>query len=625
VIDLVWLVPALPLAGAVVNLFLGRRLGRAAGVIASVLMAASFAASVGVLVDLVGLPGTDRVKLARLWEWFASGSFRVALELRVDPLSVTMILVITGIGTLIHVYSNGYMERDPRFGRFFAYMNLFVFFMLMLVLAENFLVLYFGWEGVGLCSYLLIGFWYERTVAANAAKKAFITTRIGDTFMLVGIVLIFLRLGSLSFSTVLVGAIAHRQPSGVFTIISLLLLAGAIGKSAQVPLHVWLPDAMEGPTPVSALIHAATMVTAGVYLIARAHVFFDISGVASTVVLVVGLVTAIYAATCALGQDDIKRVLAYSTISQLGFMFFALGLHRYGAAIFLLVTHAFYKALLFLGAGSVMHGLDGETDLLRMGGLRRLMPLTSALFIVGALAIAGVPPFAGFFSKDQIVAAASQTEHTLAWVLMLVAAFLSTLYITRLVFLAFFGEPRTDRHPHESPPVMTIPLAILAIGATFGGLLSLNAITGRLPTFLTPVFGQVVEPVRGLSETALTAISVGVALLGVLAGWLIWGSGRVDWIALRERFTSQRAFLRRGWYVDDAYAHTLVPAGLFVGRVLAFGVDRDVIDGAVNGVGWVVERFSAVGRRVQTGFVRNYALVFLLGAVALFVYVGWRI
>jgi NADH-quinone oxidoreductase subunit L len=447
----------------------------------------------------VSLSGSDRVKLVHVFDWLSVARLHVPVELRVDPLSVTMLLVITGVGTVIHVYSIGYMEGDPRFGRFFATMNLFVFFMLVLVLAENFLVLYVGWEGVGLCSYLLIGFWDERVSAANAAKKAFITTRIGDTFFLIGIVLIFLRLGSLNFSQVLTDQVASKQPEGVFTVIALLLLGGAIGKSAQMPLHVWLPDAMEGPTPVSALIHAATMVTAGVYLIARAHVFFEISHVAPTVVLIVGLVTAIYAATSALGQDDIKRVLAYSTISQLGFMFFALGLHEYPAAIFLLVTHAFYKALMFLGAGSVMHGLDGETDMTKMGGLARYLPITSVTFGIGALAIAGVPPFAGFWSKDQILAAANQTEHTLAWVLMLVAAFFSTLYITRLVFLTFFGPPRNDRHPHESPPVMTIPLILLAVGAVFGGALSMDAITGRLPTFLTPVFGQVVEPVKGLS------------------------------------------------------------------------------------------------------------------------------
>jgi NADH-quinone oxidoreductase subunit L len=624
VIDLVWLVPALPLAGAVVNLFLGRRLGRWAGIIGSLVMAAAFVASVAVLLDLISLPDEDRVRLVRLFDWITVGSLRVAMELRVDPLSVTMILVITGIGTLIHVYSNGYMAGDPRFGTFFAYMNLFVFFMLMLVLAENFLVLYLGWEGVGLCSYLLIGFWYERVPAANAAKKAFITTRIGDTFMLVGIVLVFLRLGSLSFSSVLTDQVAGRQPSGVFTVIALLLLAGAIGKSAQVPLHVWLPDAMEGPTPVSALIHAATMVTAGVYLVARTHVFFEISGVASTVVLIVGLVTAIYAASAALGQDDIKRVLAYSTASQLGFMFFALGLHRYGAAIFLLVTHAFYKALMFLSAGSVMHGLDGETDMTRMGGLWRFMPITSWMFGIGALAISGVPPFAGFWAKDQIVAAASQTEHALAWILILVASFLSALYISRLIFMTFFGEPRTDRHAHESPPVMTIPLLLLSVGAIFGGALSVNAVTGRLPSFLTPVFGEVVEPVRGLPETTLTAISIAVALAGVLVGWFVWGSGRVEWMVLRERFAAQRRFLARGWYVDDAYAHLLVPAAEAGARALAYGVERRVIDGSVNAIGGLVTRLAGVGRRVQTGLVRNYALAFLIGAVAILVYAGLR-
>ncbi|MGZ4108910.1 MAG: NADH-quinone oxidoreductase subunit L [Actinomycetota bacterium] len=623
-IDLVWLVPVVPLVGAVINLFFGRRLGRSAGILGSLVMAAAFALSVGVLADLVSHAGNDRVQLVHLFDWVTVGRLQVAAEFRVDPLAVTMMLVITGIGTLIHIYSIGYMEGDPRFGRFFAYMNLFVFFMLVLVLAANFLVLYLGWEGVGLCSYLLIGFWYEKVSAANAAKKAFITTRIGDTFFLIGIVLIFLRLGSLNFSQVLADRVAQTQPSGVFTVIALLLLGGAIGKSAQVPLHVWLPDAMEGPTPVSALIHAATMVTAGVYLIARAHIFFEISGVASTVVLMVGLVTAIYAATAALAQDDIKRVLAYSTISQLGFMFFALGLHRYGAAIFLLVTHAFYKALLFLSAGSVMHGLEGETDMTRMGGLRRYMPITSAMFIIGALAISGVPPFAGFFAKDQIVAAANQTEHTVAWMLMLLAAFFSTLYITRLVFMTFFGEYRGDGHPHESPPVMTVPLGLLAIGAVFGGVLSLNAITGRLPSFLTPVFGQVVEPVKGLPELTLTVISVAVALLGVLVGWLIWGSGRIDWMALRERIPNLRRFLANGWYIDDFYAHELQPAGAFGARFLAFGVDRGVIDAAVNATGWLVERLSSVGRRVQTGLVRNYALAFLVGVVALFVYVGTR-
>jgi NADH-quinone oxidoreductase subunit L len=322
----VWIVPALPLAGAAINLVAGKRLGRWAGVLASGLMVVAFALGLAILADLLELHGEERLVVRHLWDWISVGSFRVAADLRVDPLSVTMMLVVTGVGAVIHVYSIGYMDGDPRFGRFFSYMNLFCFFMLTLVLAQNFLLLYVGWEGVGLCSYLLIGFWFDRPAAASAAKKAFVVTRIGDTFMLVGIALVFLRLGSLDFSAVLRPSVESVQPSGAFTVIALLLLAGAVGKSAQIPLHTWLPDAMEGPTPVSALIHAATMVTAGVYLVARTHVFFEISGVALTVVLVIGLLTAVYAATCALGQDDLKRVLAYSTISQLGYMFFALGL-----------------------------------------------------------------------------------------------------------------------------------------------------------------------------------------------------------------------------------------------------------------------------------------------------------
>jgi NADH-quinone oxidoreductase subunit L len=624
----IWIVPALPLAGFVVNLFVGRKLGRWAGILASLLMVASFGVALGVLSDLLKLSADGRLFVRHLYDWIGVGGFRVAADLRVDPLSMTMVMVVTGVGSLITIYSIGYMHGDPRYGRFFAYMNLFCFFMLTLVLAQNFLFLYLGWEGVGLCSYLLIGFWHERPSAATAAKKAFIVTRIGDTFMLIGIVLVFLRLGSLDFSDVLVspGSIAGpARPSGVFTIIALLLFGGAVGKSAQVPLHVWLPDAMEGPTPVSALIHAATMVTAGVYLVARTHVFFEISGVALVVVMVVGIVTALYAATAAVGQDDIKRVLAYSTISQLGFMFFALGLKAYAAAIFLLVTHAFYKALMFLSAGSVMHGLEGETDLKKMGALRKAMPITATMFAVGALAISGVPPFAGFFSKDQILAAANQTGHVFAWLVGLLAAFFSALYITRLISLAFLGDDRTERHAHESPPVMTIPLGFLAIGATFGGLLGLSAVTGRLQTFLVPALGEIPEPSAGLSEAALTAISVVVAVVGILVGWFVYGSGKVDWIALRVRLAAVQRFLASGWYVDDAYAATIAAPGKAGSAFLAYVVDAGGVDGLVNGVGITVQWLARVGRRVQTGFVRTYALAFLLGAVAFLVYVGLRL
>ncbi len=624
-LELIWVVPALPLAGAAVNLFAGKRLGRSAGVLASAVMLASLGLTLAVFADLWKLPGEERLFIRHLFDWVQAGGFEVAADLRVDPLSMTMALVVTGVGSLIHVYSIGYMHGDPRFGRFFAYLNLFCFFMLALVLAQNFLILYVGWEGVGLCSYLLIGFWFEREIAANAAKKAFVVTRIGDTFMLIGIVLIFLRLGSLDFGATLVPDVASKQPSGVFTVIALLLLAGAVGKSAQVPLHTWLPDAMEGPTPVSALIHAATMVTAGVYLVARTHVFFEISGVAQTAVLVVGLVTALYAATCAVGQDDIKRVLAYSTVSQLGYMFFALGLKAYAAAIFLLVTHAFYKALMFLSAGSVMHGLENESDLKRMGALRRTMPVTATVFSIGALAISGVPPFSGFFSKDQILAVANQTEHAFAWLVALVAAFFSSLYISRLIFLAFFGEPRSDKRAHESPAVMTIPLALLAVGAAAGGYLGLSAAHGRIQTFLAPVLGVFAEPAHGLSETALTAISLALAVLGLLVGFVVYGWGRIDWLALRMRLAGLQRLLQRGWYADDLYSAVLVTPAKAGSAFLAYVFDRRVIDGAVNAVGRLFQGLASIGRRVQTGLVRNYALAFLLGVVVLFVYVGFRL
>ncbi len=590
-------------------------------------MVVAFALALGVLADLVKLPGDERLVVRHLWDWISVGSFRVAADLRVDPLSVTMMLVVTGVGAVIHVYSIGYMHGDPRYGRFFSYMNLFCFFMLTLVLAQNFLFLYLGWEGVGLCSYLLIGFWFDRPRAASAAKKAFVVTRIGDTFMLIGIVLVFLRLGSLDFSSSAVGPSFELGAARgtCFTVIALLLFAGAVGKSGQIPLHTWLPDAMEGPTPVSALIHAATMVTAGVYLVARTHVLFEISGVALTVVLVIGLVTAVYAATCALGQDDLKRVLAYSTISQLGYMFFALGLKAYAAALFLLVAHAFYKALMFLSAGSVMHGLGGEVDLRKMGGLRRAMPFTAAMFGVGALAIAGVPPLSGYFAKDQILEVANQSGYAVAWLVALAGAFLSALYISRLMFLAFFGRDRTERRAHESPPVMTIPLALLAVGAAFGGILGLSATTGRLHTFLAPALGEVVEGTGGLPTVVLSAISVLAALAGIAVGWLVYGSGRVDWVALRVRFAGVQRFLAQGWYVDDVYSAVLVAPGKAGAEFLASVVDRRVIDGAVNGVGQLFQWAASRGRRLQTGLVRNYGLAFLVGVVLIFVYVGVRL
>jgi len=626
VLRYIWLVPALPLAGFVVNLFAGRRLGRAAGWLASTLMVASLGVAVSIGAELLSRPAGDRVAVQHLFDWIQVGTFRANVDLRVDPLSLTMILVVTAVGSLIHVYSIGYMHDDPRYGRFFAYMNLFCFFMLTLVLAENLLVLYVGWEGVGLCSYLLIGFWFERPSAASAAKKAFVTTRIGDTFMLVGIALVFLRLGSLDFSVVLSPSIAAVQPSGVFTVIALLLFAGAIGKSAQVPLHVWLPDAMEGPTPVSALIHAATMVTAGVYLVVRTHVFFEISGIALAVVIVVGLVTALYAGLCALGQDDIKRVLAYSTISQLGFMFLAAGMRAYAAAMFMLVAHAAYKALLFLSAGSVMHGLHGETDMTRMGGLRRAMPWTAVVMGIGALSLAGVYGFAGYFAKDQILTIASESGRVVGYVLGVLGAFLSVLYIGRLVFLTFFGEPRSDaaREAHESPAVMLGPLVVLAIGAVGLGLLEINIETGRLAVFLGSVLGAFESGAAGPAEAVLVVVSQLLVVGGLAIAWIVYGSGRVDWLALRMRLAGPKRFLKGGMYVDDVYSTALVAPGEAGSAFLAYVFDTDAVDGAVNGVGSLFQRLARTGRRLQTGLVRTYALAFLIGALVLFVYVGSR-
>ena len=625
-IDLVWLVPALPLAMAAVLLLAGRPLGRLAGWLATAAVAASAAIATGIALEIVALPAAERTRVVHLFEWIRAGSFRAPAELRADPLSVTMMLVVTVVGALIHLYSIGYMAEDPRFGRFFAYLNLFVGSMLLLVLAENLLVLYLGWEGVGLCSYLLIGFWFERPSAAAAAKKAFVTTRVGDTLLLVGIALVFFRLGSLDLSRVLDPAVAAAQPSGVFTVIALLLFAGAVGKSAQVPLHVWLPDAMEGPTPVSALIHAATMVTAGVYLVVRTHLLFELSGVALTVVLVVGLVTALYAALSALGQDDAKRVLAYSTISQLGYMFVAAGMRAYAVAIFMLVAHAAYKALLFLSIGSVMHGTGQETDLQRLGGLWRRMPWTAATMAAGALSLAGVLGLAGFFAKDEILAVASGTGRGAVWALGTIGAFCSALYVGRLACLVLLGRPRSDRalHAHESPAVMLLPLVVLAAGALGLGALMSDPSTGALPAFLAPVLGEVPHGEAGPSGAALVALSQATALGGLGLAWYLYASGRVDWLGVRARLASVQRLLAHGLYVDDLYAAAVDRPARAAAAALAVVVDARWVDGLVNGVGRLTRSLASAGRRVQTGFVRTYALAFLLGAVVLLAYVGAR-
>ncbi len=620
-----WLVLAIPLVGAAVDLFLGRRLGRWAGWLASASVGAAFAVSLWVVIALLGRPVEGRTFVQHLFDWISVGRFSVGADLRLDVLSATMILVVTGVGLLIHVYAVGYMEGDPRYGRFFAYLNLFVFFMLLLVLADNYALLYVGWEGVGLCSYLLIGFWFEKTENAIAANKAFITTRIGDTAMLIGLALIVSKFGTLDFDAVL-GAPGDTIAKGTATAIALLLFAGAIGKSAQVPLHVWLPDAMAGPTPVSALIHAATMVTAGVYLVVRSAPLFELSGVALTVVLVVGLVTALFAATCALAQDDIKRVLAYSTISQLGFMFMAAGMRFYTGAMFMLVAHAFYKALMFLGAGSVMHGMHEETDLQRMGGLIRRMPITGWTFVIGALALAGIWPLAGFFAKDQILEIADHTGRTWIYLLGTLGALFSALYIGRLVFLAFFGEPRSEEaeHAHESPSMMTVPLVLLAAGAVLAGLLLSTSAEGTLARFLEPITGPVPHG-EGLSTLGLSVIATAIALGALAVAWWVYASGRVDRLGLRERLQPLPRAAAAGWYVDRAYSTLFVNLGIAAARFSANVLDAKVVDGFVNGLGGGVRRLAAAGRRIQTGFVRSYALGFFLGAVGVLLWVGTRL
>ena len=624
-IKLIWVVPALPLAGSVVNLLIGRRLGRWSGWLATALLGVAAVVAALAIRGLLTLPADSRLYVRHLFDWIQVGSFHVGVDLRLDALSATMIGVITGIGFLIHVYANGYMHGDPRFGRFFAYMNLFVFFMSMLVLGENLLVLYLGWEGVGLCSYLLIGFWFDKTENANAAKKAFVTTRIGDTAMLVGLALIVAKFGTLDLTSIF-GAAGAVLTKDAATAIALLLFAGAVGKSAQIPLHVWLPDAMVGPTPVSALIHAATMVTAGVYLVVRMHPIFELSGVALVVVTVVGLTTALFAGTSALGQDDIKRVLAYSTVSQLGYMFTAAGMRAYGAALFLLVAHAFFKALMFLGAGSVMHGMHEETDMKRMGGLIRRMPLTGWTFAIGALALAGVPPMAGFFAKDQILEVANHTGREWVYILGTVGAVISALYMGRLVFLTFFGTPRTEEaeRAHESPGVMTGPLLLLAVGAVAAGVLN-PTVDGPLARWLEPVVGALPGRTAGLSAASLGTIAAVLAVGTLAIAWLVYASGRIDWLALRARAGSVQRLFANGWYVDDAYSALLVAPGTAAAAFTAYVFDERILDGIVNGIGTSTRRLAGAGRQVQTGFVRTYALAFFAGAVGILVYVGFRL
>jgi NADH-quinone oxidoreductase subunit L len=618
-----WVIVAIPLAVAFVNLFVGRRLGAAAGWLATLAVGASAAISIAAVAALVALPAEERLAIQELGNWISVGAFRVGIDLRLDTLSATMILVITVIGSLIHLYSIGYMAEDPRRGRFFAYLNLFIAFMLILVLADNYVLLYLGWEGVGLCSFLLIGFWYERRENAEAAKKAFITTRIGDTFMLIGVALIAVTFGTTDFEIVF-GSAAATITSGTATAIALLLFAGAIGKSAQAPLHVWLPDAMAGPTPVSALIHAATMVTAGVYLVIRSATIFELSPVALPIVLIVGLVTMLFAGLSAVAQWDIKRVLAYSTVSQLGYMFVAAGMRAYAVAMFFLVAHAFYKALMFLGAGSVIHGMRDEQDLRRMGGLRKLMPITFVTFLIGGLSQAGIPPLAGYFAKDAILEVANHTGRQAVYVLAGIGAFVTALYLGRMLILAFWGTPRSEEaeHAHESRWLMLLPLVILGAGAALVGLFNTTP-EGLYARLVEPVLGEGPHG-EGLPAITISAVATVTAILALALTWWVYGSGRVDWLALRERLEPLPRTALAGWYVDRAYDALVVQPGKQLSRLTAFVVDAKVVDGAVNAVGALTTRLASAARVIQNGFVRTYAFALFLGVVALVAWVGLR-
>ncbi|MFN2488646.1 MAG: NADH-quinone oxidoreductase subunit L [Actinomycetota bacterium] len=609
----------LPLLGAVVLLFFGRTIGRAAGPLATGTIGLAFVLGAISFFRLLALDAEERATTVRIFEWISSGDFSVAAELLVDQLSLVMVLVVTGVGTLIHVYSIGYMHGDPRFARFFSYLNLFAASMLLLVLADNVLLLFVGWEAVGLCSYLLVGFWFETPAAANAAKKAFIVNRIGDFAFLLGIFLLTATVGSLAVGQI--NGAADDMSAGIATTASLLLFAGATGKSAQIPLYVWLPDAMEGPTPVSALIHAATMVTAGVYMVVRLSPVFEASaGPSLTVVAWIGGLTALWAALMACTEFDIKRVLAYSTISQLGYMFLAAGVGAYSVAMFHLVTHAFFKALMFLGAGAVMHALNGEVDMRKMGGLRKVMPITGTTFLVGWLAISGIIPFSGFFSKDAILASAWADGAYPLWALGVGTAAGTAFYMSRLYLRVFEGplEAPEGTHAHDAPPTMAAALIPLGVLSVLGGIINLpGALT--LEHFLEPVVGHSEVP-RGLLPWALGALALLAGLAGIALGWALYvASGAA---ARRRAVLAPLAALvaaaRNKFYVDEIYGRTIVLPGKELANFSAYSIDARVVDGAVNGTGRSIAGLAEGLRHVQTGYVRNYGATFLLGVVIIF-------
>lgn len=639
------LIPFLPLIAFFINIVFGRRfLKDASHWISVAAVIASWIISLFSVSDVIH----GKVINKDLYTWVLSGGFRVSVGFLIDQLTAVMLIVVTTVSSLVHIYSMGYMHGDKGYYRFFSYLSLFTFSMLMLVMSNNFLQLYFGWEAVGLSSYLLIGFWYEKKSASDAGKKAFIVNRFGDFGFGIGVILIFLTLGTLDYAPVFgsIGTLAGKTTNflglnvDTITLIALLLFCGAVGKSAQFPLHVWLPDAMEGPTPVSALIHAATMVTAGVFMIARCSPIFNLSATAMNVVAITGGVTALFAATIALVQNDIKRIVAYSTVSQLGYMFLACGVGAYSAGIFHLYTHAFFKALLFLGAGSVMHAMAGELDIQKMGGLKKHMPLTYWTFLLASLSIAGIPGFAGFFSKDEILwkAFSAGSLGQILYIIAAITALLTAFYSFRIIYLAFHGEFRgtheQEHHLHESPKVMTIPLIILAVGAIFSGWVGIPSLLGdvvgaghsdRFGEFLAPVLGQAKGEGTHAEEVMVMTLSVIAGLLGIGTSAFLY-LRKTD---LPKRIADKYAFaykvLWNKYYVDELYDYIIVKPTYWLARsVISEVTDGKIIEGIVNGVPEIIGRFSQWLRRFQTGVIHQYAAIMTIGAfIIIALYLLW--
>jgi len=623
------LIPLFPLIGFIILGLLNKRLSKSvAGIIGSTTILASFVIAISIFFSISG-----KSVVVPVFDWFSAGNFSVSFSFLLDPLSAIFLMIITGVGFLIHVYSTGYMHDDENNNIFFAYLNLFVFFMLLLVMGSSYLLMFVGWEGVGLCSYLLIGFWFKNKAYNDAAKKAFVMNRIGDLGFLLGMILIFVTFGTTDYLKVFSQAQQGFVPEqsltshSIITIITLLLFVGAMGKSAQIPLYTWLPDAMAGPTPVSALIHAATMVTAGIYMVARSGVLYALAPISMFTVATIGVVTAVFAATIALTQNDIKKVLAYSTVSQLGYMFLGLGVGAFSASVFHVMTHAFFKALLFLGAGSVIHGLSGEQDIRNMGGLRKKMPITFITFAIGTLAIAGIPPFAGFFSKDEILAHAYQANRYF-WMLGLIGSMMTAFYMFRLLFLVFMGEYRgSDKiHAHESPSSMTLPLIVLAVLSTIGGWVGIPESLGgksMIADFLKPVFegaeSKIIAEVSSgsMSELMLMGITVVLVIVSILYARSKYLKHKDLPVADGVKIPSIQKIIYHKYYVDEFYAAVITRPLDKISVMFENIVEIKIIDGIVSALGRFTQWVSGKLRLLQTGNVDFYLFAMVIGIVVI--------